>query len=191
MKIPPSLDEPLSAVCKLASDLRDKNGGCPWDIKQDHSSLIKHLIEEAYEAVDALEKFDENQPATIENIKEELGDLLFQIVLHSQIASEKDHFNLNDVARNVTEKLIFRHPHVYGEAPENKLNSEEVMVNWEKLKREERKNKNQNKSMLASIPQALPALLKAYRLGQKVSRVGFDWNSLKEIKKRSKKKYRS
>ncbi len=182
MKNIPSLEEPLLAIQKLASDLRDPDGGCPWDKSQDHKSLIKCLIEEAYETVDALEKLNKNKPNTIENLKEELGDLFFQIVLHSQLASEKGHFNLNDVSRTVIQKLISRHPHVYGNTKQNKLTSDEVLKNWEKLKREEKINKNKTEmGMLSTTPKSLPALLKAYRLGEKVSRVGFDWSSLKEI----------
>ncbi len=183
MKEALSLKEPFFAIQKLASDLRDPDGGCPWDISQNHQSLIKNLIEETYETIDALEKLDGDKPESIESLKEELGDLVFQIVLHSQLADEKGYFNLEDVFRTITEKLIFRHPHVYGNTDSNQLTQEQVLKNWEKLKRKEKEKKNQSeKSMLSSVPKSLPALLKAYRLGQKVSRVGFDWSSLKEIK---------
>ena len=185
MRKPPSLRDPILAVQKIASDLRDPMEGCPWDKAQDHRSLIRHLIEETYETVDALEKFDPEKPDTIENLKKELGDLFFQIVMHAQLAGEKEHFNLDDVARTISEKLISRHPHVYGELSLSENTSDEVLKNWERLKRKERKKKEEHQTnMLDSIPRSLPALLKAYRLGEKVSRVGFDWSSLEEIKKK-------
>ncbi|MES0491133.1 MAG: nucleoside triphosphate pyrophosphohydrolase [Leptospirales bacterium] len=174
MKQPPPLDDPLKAIQKLANDLRDPDEGCPWDVKQTHLSVVENLIEESYEVAGAIENLDPKKPATVREFKEELGDLLFQVVFHSQMASEVGHFNLDDVALAATEKLIFRHPHVYGDA-EGK-NADEVLSNWEALKRKEKEGKNQgDESMLSGIPGALPALLKSYRMGHKVSRVNFDW----------------
>jgi len=174
MKKPPNLENPLKAVQELANDLRDPDGGCPWDVKQDHHSVVENLIEEAYEVADAIEKLDNEKPSTFQEFKEELGDLLFQVVFHSQMAKEAGYFDLNDVALAAVEKLIFRHPHVYGDA--SGKNADEVLSNWEALKRKEKEGKDQgHESMLSGIPGALPALLKSYRIGHKVARVNFDW----------------
>ena len=190
MKQPPSLENPIEAVRRVAADLRDPEGGCPWDLKQDHKSLIKHLIEEAYEVVDSLEALTEKNISTYDALKEELGDLFFQIVLHSQLASEKKYFDLDEVSISIVNKLIFRHPHVYGKLSNQGLSTEAVLQNWEALKKEERlKDKDHSgkkKSMLSGIPKSMPALLKAYRLGQKVSRVGFDWENLNQIEEKIK-----
>ncbi len=175
MKKPPSLDNPIKAIQQLAADLRDPEGGCPWDVKQDHKSMIKHLIEEAYEVIDAIEALDGSEQGYHE-LQKELGDLFFQVVFHAQLGSEKDRFNLDDIARSITEKLIFRHPHVYGDGRAD--NSDAVLKNWESLKRQEKPDKEE--SMLSGIPRHLPALLKSYRIGQKVARVNFDWPATKE-----------
>jgi len=176
----PDLSNPILAIQQLASDLRNPNGGCPWDLKQDHQSMIKNLIEESYEVVDAIENLSDNN--SYENLKEELGDVLFQVIFHSQLASERNLFNFNDVAKYVTEKLVFRHPHVYGDL-QGIENSEQVLHNWEKLKREEREKNKQNdkpKKMLDGLPKSMPGLLKSFRMGQKVSKVGFDWSDDKK-----------
>jgi len=177
-KTPPPLENPFEAIQKLAADLRDPEGGCPWDIEQTHKSLIENLIEETYEVVDAIEALDQidkkgDEPVYAE-LMEELGDLFFQVVFHAQIASENNRFNLEDVARVITEKLIFRHPHVYTGDTEAK-NSSEVLKNWEALKRKEKQKKNKEEHIFSGIPSHLPALLKSYRMGQKAARVNFDW----------------
>lgn len=181
MKTPPILNEPLKAIQQIASQLRDPDGGCPWDIEQTHQSLVKNLIEEAYETADAIEQLDGSDESW-ENMREELGDLLFQTVIHAQLADEIHKFNLNDIARYMCEKLIFRHPHVYGnlEGLGSADNTGQVLQNWERLKRKEKqkkekKNGGERMSMLSGIPGNMPALLKALRMGQKTSRVGFDW----------------
>lgn len=171
----PSYENGLKAIVQVAADLRDPEGGCPWDLEQTHTSLVKHLIEEAYETVDAITALDEENPETVQNLKEELGDLLFQVVIHARLADEKNWFNLDDVARFISEKLVFRHPHVYGSAMDVS-SSEEVLINWEKLKQKERNKKNKaDHSVLDGIPSQLPALLKAYRSGEKASKLNFDW----------------
>jgi MazG family protein len=175
MKTPPDLKNPYENIKQLAADLRNPDGGCPWDIEQNHKSLIENLIEESYEVAQAIEDLNPENPETYDDFKEELGDLFFQVVIHSQIASEKSFFNLDDVIKGILQKLIFRHPHVY--TLDQKIeNSTEVLKNWETLKRQEKQNKRKDDSgVFSSIPDQLPALLKAYRMGQKASRLNFDW----------------
>jgi len=148
-------------------------GGCPWDRKQSFETLRTYIVEEAYELVDAI---TEGAP---EHIKEECGDLLLQIVFVSTLAKEKRYFDVDDVIRNLCDKLIRRHPHVF--ADESAEDSDEVLRNWERIKLEEKatdkikspeKNKN---SILSGVPSGLPALLKAYRIQEKAAHVGFDW----------------
>jgi len=141
-------------------------GGCPWDREQNHHTLRKYLLEEAYEVVEAIDQED------MYKICEELGDLLLQIVFHAQIASEKNYFDLNDVIAGITEKMFRRHPHVFGEVTVS--NSMEVEANWEKIKSAE-KEFSLRKSILDGIPYHLPALLRANQVQSRVSKVGFDW----------------
>ena len=141
---------------------------CPWDKKQTLDSLKRLTVEETYELNDAIEN------KNFENIKEELGDLLLHIVFYSKIASEKNHFNFNDVVEKICEKLIERHPHVYGEL---KLRDEdEVKRNWEMIKKQKT-----NKSLLSGVPKTLPPISKAYRVQEKVSSVGFDWKKSESV----------
>lgn len=147
--------------------------GCPWDRKQDYYSIKGNIIEEAYEVVEALEKND------ISAFKEELGDLLLQVVFESQIAYEKNDFNLGDVAKVLREKLIRRHPHVFAELDVS--GSDEVLRNWEKIKQEEKSEKNQLNSLLDKFNQGQSALNQAYDIQKIAAEVGFDWNDLKPI----------
>lgn len=148
--------------------------GCAWDKKQTHRSLIPYLIEEAHEVVEAIEL--ENP----EKIKEELGDLLCQVVFHAQIAKEAGEFTIEDSIRSITEKLIERHPHIFKE--EKDLEPQEVREQWEKIKL--KKKDGDKKSALSGLPKGMPALLMAFRLGEKAGGVGFDWkNSLEVLKK--------
>ena len=151
-------------------DLRSK---CPWDKKQTIQSLKNLTIEEVYELTDAIES--EN----FENLKEELGDLLLHIVFYSKIASEKNKFNFKDVVNDLCDKLIYRHPHIYGDLVVK--NEEEVKSNWENLK-----SKKTKKSILSGIPKKLPTILKAQRAQEKASSVGFDWNSINLVKSKLK-----
>jgi tetrapyrrole methylase family protein / MazG family protein len=149
---------------KIVAQLRSPDG-CPWDREQTHQSLKPHLIEECYELVDAIDAGDDKE------IKEELGDLLLQVVLHSQMASEEGRFDMDDVATVIADKLMHRHPHVFGE---NKLpDSEAVLRQWEVIKRAEKQERN---SALDGVPKALPALARAQKVQTKAARVGFDWN---------------
>lgn len=156
---------PLDPLVHIMARLRGE-GGCPWDREQDHQSLKPYLIEEAYEVLEALDEED------MYKICEELGDLLLQIVFHAQIARENRQFDINDVIAGINEKLIRRHPHVFGSV--NARDSREVLVNWEKIKAKEREG-SAPKSLLGSIPSALPALMRANKLQKAAARVGFDW----------------
>ena len=149
--------------------------GCPWDREQTHLTLRSHLLEEAYEVLQAL---DEEEP---EHLKEELGDLLLQIVLHAQIASEDQEFNMTDVLLGISQKLIRRHPHVFGEL--NLADADAVIVNWEKIKAGERKERGEEKvkGMLDGIPLALPALTQADQIQRRAKRVGFDWPTVEPV----------
>jgi tetrapyrrole methylase family protein/MazG family protein len=156
---------PLYELAEIAAYLRSENG-CPWDREQDMMSLRKSLIEETYETIDAIESGDAKK------IVEELGDVLYQVYAHAQIASEKNLFTIDDVAKGISEKLIRRHPHVFGD--ETLTTGEAVADRWENIKKKEKAGKE---SILSGVPAHLPALLKAYRVQEKTSRIGFDWKS--------------
>jgi MazG family protein len=168
----------------LQARLRATNG-CPWDREQTHSSLRTYLIEEAYEVLDALENGDDAKFA------EEMGDLLLQIVFHSQIAREEGRFSVADVIREVHEKMVRRHPHVFGE--KRAKDAAEVLKNWEQIKAEERRakdvdqtplggeNKPPDKSLMAGLPRGLPAALEGYQLTRRAARIGFDWEDVNGI----------
>ncbi|VTR28851.1 nucleoside triphosphate pyrophosphohydrolase [Actinobacillus pleuropneumoniae] len=147
--------------------------GCPWDREQTHESIRKNLIEETYEV---LETIDEDDP---EHMQEELGDLLLQIMLHSQMEEELGTFTVYDVIQALNDKLIFRHPHVFGES--SAKDTESALQNWEQMKAEEKRRKGlspEKASALDGIPRDLPALMKAYKLQKKASKVGFDWDNI-------------
>ncbi len=151
-------------LIEIVEKLRDPNGGCPWDLKQTHKSLIANFIEEVYEAVEAIE----NQ--NYENLKEELGDILLHIIMQAQIAKEEELFSIEDVIENISRKLIERHPHVFGKV---KVKDEkEVSENWENIKLSEKKRD----SVLDGIPHSMPALIVAHRIQEKAASIGFDWN---------------
>ncbi len=157
---------PLEKLKKISEILRSENG-CPWDKEQTFSSMKPYLIEEAYEVYDAIDS------GSMDDLREELGDVLYQIYAHSQIASETGEFTIDDVAEGISEKLIRRHPHVF--ADENAEDSQAVLNRWEQIKKEE---KSSRKSVLEGVPAHLPALLMAYRMQEKVSHIGFDWESV-------------
>jgi len=148
-------------------------GGCPWDREQSHRSLRPYLIEEAYELLEAIERED------AEGIKEELGDLLLQVVFHAQVAAERGDFDIGDVCSAISQKLERRHPHVFGTL--SVRNSAEVIRNWGRIKAGERLGRGGSASTLAGVPASLPALLGAERLGEKARRVGFDWPSIEAV----------
>lgn len=144
--------------------------GCPWDREQDHKSLKRYLIEECYEVLEAIDEEDEDK------LIEELGDVLLQVVFHAQIGKEDGYFNINDVIKGICNKLIYRHPHVFGEAEVS--NSKEVLVNWDDLKKKEKGLETYTEE-LKHIPKNLPALLRAEKVQKKASKVGFDWKDVK------------
>ena len=141
-------------------------GGCPWDAEQTHESIRKNLIEETYEVVEAIDKKDSGM------LLEELGDLLMQVVFHAQMEDEKGVFNFDDVADGVCKKLIERHPHVFGEVEVSGV--DDVLDNWDAIKRRKKGQKKGSEPML-SVPRELPALMRAAKIQQKASAVGFDW----------------
>lgn len=157
-------------LVQLMTRLRGPNG-CPWDRKQTLASLKPFIIEESYEVVDAIDRDDRAALA------EELGDFLLQAVFVAEITREEGSFDIGDAITAIHDKLVHRHPHVFGDVVAN--DAEQVLVNWEKLKNEERKA--ENKSVLAGVPQTLPALLKASRLTEKAARVGFDWRRTEDV----------
>lgn len=143
-------------------------GGCPWDAEQTHGSIRRNFLEETYEALDALDRDD---PAAM---CEELGDVLMQVAFHSQIETERGRFTMDDVVDGVTQKLVYRHPHVFGTA--TAADSAEVLVNWEILKRKE-KRQDSTADAVESVPHTLPALWRAEKIGSKTAKAGFDWDS--------------
>jgi len=145
-------------------------GGCPWDREQTHSSLKSYLLEEAYEALEAIDQADDRQ------LCEELGDVLLQVLFHAQIASEEEHFGIEDVCRSLADKLVRRHPHIF--AQEQADTSGQVLRNWERIKQAERQDQTLPPSLLDGLPPALPALLRAQRLQDRAARVGFDWDRI-------------
>lgn len=146
-------------------------GGCPWDAEQTHQSLVAHLIEETYETVDTIQRGDMN------HLREELGDLLLQVVFHSEIAEENGHFDFDAVAQEVSEKLVRRHPHVYGDSVVE--GTEGVLSQWDAIKRQEKGN--EEKPFLHAVGDGLPGLLRAAKLQKKASKVGFDWPDARAI----------
>ncbi len=164
----------LKKAIETVVALRGENG-CPWDKAQTHESLRKYLLEETYETLEAIDVLSTApSPAATKNLKEELGDVLLQVLLHSEIARQNGDFSLDDVARDLAEKLIRRHPHVFGD--EKLSTPEEVVGAWEKNKQAE---KPERKSVLTGIPTALPALQRSLKVIEKVSKVGFQWPDLK------------
>jgi len=168
LSVPENLEQ-FATLVNIIARLRAPDG-CPWDRKQTHTSLRENLLTESYEALAALDEGDTNK------LGEELGDLLLQIVLHAQIASEAGEFELGDVIRSINTKLIHRHPHVFGTT--RARDAEEVMVNWEALKREERED---DTSMLAGVPRQMPALGYSLEVQKRVARVGFDWENIEGV----------
>lgn len=156
------------------SALRDPETGCPWDIKQDFASIVKCTIEEAYEVADAIEQQD------FVELEKELGDLLFQVIFYSQLGQEQKLFDFDSVVAAICEKLVRRHPHVFGDA---KLSSDaEIKENWENEKAKERQQKNnQPISVLADIPRNLPALSQAEKIQKRCAHVGFDWHHIDDV----------
>ena len=157
-------DKPFDELVGIMRRLRGP-GGCPWDREQDHKSIRPYLVEETYEVIEAID--EENS----DKIKEELGDLLLQIVFHAQMAEEKNRFTIDDVITHIVEKIKKRHPHIFQSTTVK--DSQEVLRNWEQIKMTEGRT-----SVLDGVPRELPALLKAARIQEKAARVGFDWDKI-------------
>jgi tetrapyrrole methylase family protein/MazG family protein len=162
----------LGKLTKLIKKLRAP-GGCPWDQQQKEEDLGKYILEEAYEVVDSI---DAKNP---QEMKEELGDLLFQILFLTEISAESDLFSLGNVMDGINEKMIRRHPHVFGQEKVNSV--QEVKENWQKIKEQERDNKNKEENLFSSIPRSLPALKRAQKITSIASTYGFDWKDTQGI----------
>lgn len=159
------MDADISPLTKIMAQLRDPETGCPWDLEQNFSTIAPYTIEEAYEVADAIERND------MEGLKDELGDLLLQVVFHSQMASELGAFTLRDVVTAICDKMVRRHPHVFGN---QEVHIDSVPGNWEAIKAAERSS-NEDGSALAGVAIALPALLRAEKIQKRAARTGFDW----------------
>jgi tetrapyrrole methylase family protein/MazG family protein/ATP diphosphatase len=158
---------PLNELLNIMAKLRDRDGGCPWDLEQTFATIAPYTIEEAYEVADAIERGD------LGDLKDELGDLLFQVVFHARMAEEAGAFAFGDVARAICDKMLRRHPHVFGDA--RVADSAEQTQRWEQLKREERGSASPDAGVLDDVPVGLPALTRAVKLGKRAATVGFDW----------------
>jgi len=170
----PPLGEGTSfeSFAEIVAHLRAPNG-CPWDREQTHKSLRKHLLEESYEAISAIDSGD------FTDMREEFGDLLLQVVLQSQIANEENQFNVNQVIHGIHSKIVRRHPHVFGDLKLEGVDG--VLANWEKLKEKERGKKKDGKGLLDGVPLALPALSQAQEYQDRAARVGFDWPEIEGV----------
>lgn len=158
----------LEDVVKIMSILRGKNG-CPWDMEQTHHSIRENFIEEVYEAIEAIDTND------TELLKEELGDVLLQVVFHSKIEEDNGNFSINDVADKLCKKLIVRHPHIFGDVNVN--NTEQVLTNWDAIKKKTKGHTTQGE-VLQSVSKSLPALMRAEKVQEKAAKVGFDWDNV-------------
>ena len=165
-----SLYQQFDVLREIIAELRGPNG-CPWDKKQTHQSLKKYLIEEAYEVLEAIDEEDDD------HLVEELGDVLLQVMLHAQIGEDEGWFSVDDIIRTLSEKMVRRHPHVFGDI--NVENAEEVVSNWEEIKKQEKGQVRE--SVLTGIPKSLPQLLRAYEIQKKAGTVGFDWDDVQPM----------
>ena len=157
----------LTELLDIMARLRDRERGCPWDVEQTFATIAPYTIEEAYEVADAIERND------LDDLKDELGDLLFQVVFHARMAEEAGAFAFRDVARAIRDKMLRRHPHVFGQA--QVADSTEQTKRWEEIKREERGSASPAAGVLDDVPVGLPALTRAVKLGKRAATVGFDW----------------
>lgn len=163
-----TLDDLLGIMQKL----RDPESGCPWDVEQDFTTIAPYTVEEAYEVADAIDRAD------YADLCQELGDLLFQVVFHAQMAREAGSFAFDDVVQAICDKLIRRHPHVFAGQVVAK---EDLSDQWERFKQQERSNKSNTESLLADIPSALPALTRASKLQKRAAKAGFDWPDIQPV----------
>ena len=176
----------INDLLVLMARLREPQLGCPWDLKQDFSTIAPYTLEEACEVVDAIERED------YDNLREELGDLLFQVVFHARMAEEAEYFSFSSIVHELVEKLVRRHPHVFPDGtlasentPETRLTPEQVKERWQQIKAEEKQAKGNNENRLSALPDhlpaTLPALKKAEKIQQAAARVGFDWDTSDQV----------
>ncbi|WP_299020589.1 nucleoside triphosphate pyrophosphohydrolase [uncultured Photobacterium sp.] len=161
---------PIEQLIEIMATLRDPQKGCPWDLKQNFATIVPHTIEEAYEVADAIEQ------QNWVDVREELGDLLFQVIFYSQLGKEQGLFDFDDVVSGINEKLTRRHPHVFGET--EFADDAAINANWEAEKAREREAKGEDTSILANIPKALPALSRADKIQKRCAKHGFDWDTI-------------
>lgn len=170
----PSIDK----LVWIMSQLRDPNKGCPWDLKQDFKSIVPYTLEEAFEVAEAIETNDFTE------LEKELGDLLFQVVFYARLGEEQHIFDFDHVVAAICEKLIRRHPHVFSDSSLNdaqQITEQQIKANWENEKAKERHAKNKQRSILADIPKALPALAQAAKIQKRCAHVGFDWDNISDV----------
>ena len=173
----------VEQLLTLMANLRAPEKGCPWDLRQTHKSLLPYLVEESYEVVDAIESND------LDNLQEELGDLLFQVVFHAQLANENGVFDFNDVVAGITAKMLRRHPHVFPDGSlasfgsQTQLSESEIAEQWQIIKRQEKALKKQNitEGLLDSVHAKMPPMQRAVKLQNKAAKVGFDWPDVKPV----------
>jgi ATP diphosphatase len=174
---PSTPTDAMQRLLTIMAQLRDRNGGCPWDVEQSFATIAPHTIEEAYEVADAIERWD------MAALKDELGDLLFQVVFHAQMAREAGSFDFADVAAGIAEKMIRRHPHVFGDVSIESADAQTKA--WEAHKEDERRAKAQADSrplsVLDGVAAGLPALMRAQKLQRRAARVGFDWTKVLDV----------
>ena len=170
---PPSKRPPIDRLLAIMARLRDPEDGCAWDLEQTFATIAPYTVEEAYEVADAIERGD------LSDLKEELGDLLLQVVFHSRMAQEQGAFAFDDVADAISEKMIRRHPHVFG--PEAQRTSAEQTQAWEVIKAQERAGKGKAASLLDDVPVGLPALTRAVKLSKRAASVGFVWPTIGKV----------
>jgi len=165
----------INKLLEVMRKLRDAEDGCPWDVEQDFSTIAPYTVEEAYEVADAIERGD------MDGLRDELGDLLFQVVFHARMAKEAGLFDFDDVVAGISDKMIRRHPHVFGSEAERALGQQ--TGSWEQIKEEERSNSGDG-SALAGVARAIPALKRAEKLGKRASRTGFDWPDRRGVREK-------
>lgn len=166
----PSKPYSIESLRQIMQQLRDPESGCPWDLKQTFDSIVPYTLEEAYEVAQAIEEKDFSE------LKDELGDLLLQVIFYTQLAEEAQYFSYADVVTSICEKMVRRHPHVFG--GDQADTAEQVLTRWEQIKKQERAEKGkQQESILDAVPATMPALTRAYKMQKKCSQIGFDWAS--------------